>query len=147
MIYIASDHGGFGLKNYLVLELAKRKKKFEDLGSFLLDPEDDYPDFAKKVSAKVADSPSKNLGVLICRNGQGMCIAANKFKGVRAITSWSEKHVASSRKDDNANVVCLPSDYISRSEALKVVLKFITTKFSSLPRHKRRLKKVSSFEK
>jgi ribose 5-phosphate isomerase B len=146
MIYIASDHGGFGLKNYIVGELEKKRVKVEDLGPFVLDPEDDYPDFAKKVSAKVADSPSKNLGVLICRNGQGMCIAANKFKGVRAITSWSEKHVASSRKDDNANVVCLPSDYITRGEALKVVLKFMNTSFSKLPRHQRRLKKVASFE-
>ena len=147
MIYIASDHGGFKLKNELTKAFRKDKIQYTDLGPFEFNSTDDYPDFAAGVAKAVAKNPSSHLGILACRNGQGMCIAANKIPGIRAATAWNEKVAFSVRNDDFANVLCLPADYLKSAEAVKIVKKFINTDFSRLARHGRRIKKVSGLEK
>ncbi len=80
MIYIASDHGGFKLKNHIKNFLTKSGFKYEDLGPAIFNPSDDYPDFAARVSARVSKQPNKHVGILLCRSGQGVNITANKFK-------------------------------------------------------------------
>jgi len=146
MIYISSDHGGFGLKSYLVSELAKKGVTLTDIGPEKLDMEDDYPEFAALLAVKVTESP-ENKGILICRNGVGMSIAANKYKGIRAALSWTPEHTESSRRDDDSNVLVLPADYISSEEAMKIVDVWLNTPFKGEERFVRRLNKLAALEK
>jgi RpiB/LacA/LacB family sugar-phosphate isomerase len=145
MIYISSDHRGFELKNFLVKSLVSEGVGIADLGPFEIDQDDDYPDYAKLVAEKIQENP-ENMGVLICANGVGISIAANKFKGVRAALSWNTKHAASTRNDDGANVLVLPANYITQEEALEILQTWLSTNFSGEDRHIRRLQKISEFE-
>lgn len=147
MIYIASDHGGFALKQKLVQHFFKKKVEFSDLGPHKLDNEDDYPDFAAKVAKQVAKKHETDIGILMCRSGQGMCIAANKVKGIRAVSAWNKKLAKTTRNDDFGNVLCIASDHIPTSTALSIVDIFIHTEFSKATRHKRRITKIARLEK
>jgi ribose 5-phosphate isomerase B len=140
-VYIVSDHGGFELKNFLVDELMKRSYNVEDLGPKTYNPDDDYPDYAIKVAEAVPGTQHDDLGIIICRNGVGVSIVANKFKGVRCSLSWTSKHAKSARNDDDANVLALPADYIDKETALQISLAFLETPFSNEERHVRRLNK------
>jgi ribose 5-phosphate isomerase B len=144
-IYIASDHGGFKLKEKVVQYIEKLGHTAIDLGPEKLDPKDDYPDYVVPLAKKVGKG--KSLGIVLCRNGQGVCIATNKVHGVRAVTGFSKKMIASTREDDSANVVCIPADYLFWPEIKRIIKTFIDTPFSGSPRHKRRLKKVRQLEK
>jgi len=145
-IYIASDHGGFLIKKKLVSFLKLKGWTVEDVGPFALDPEDDYPDYAIPMAQKVAGDKN-SLGIVSCRNGQGVCIASNKVKGIRAVTGFSSQQAETTRKDDNANILCLPADYLSESEIKNIVSAWLGTDFSNAARHNRRLRKVSALEK
>jgi len=135
-IYIGADHAGYKLKEELKEEL-----NLIDLGNTKLNKNDDYPDYAKKVAQKVKkDKNSK--GILICGGGQGMCMAANRQKGIRASLGYGLKAAKISRKDNNSNILCLVSRELKKKEALKIVNAFLNTKFSKLKRHQRRIKKI-----
>jgi ribose 5-phosphate isomerase B len=143
-IFIASDHGGFELKNNLVMNLTSHE--ISDLGPMELDPEDDYTDYAIKVSEKVLENEG-SIGILICRSGIGMSIAANKFKGIYAALCFNEKHAEMARGHNNANVLCLDADYESLEDHLKIVNKFLTSEFEGTDtRHGRRIEKIREIE-
>lgn len=146
MIYVASDHGGFDLKNK-ILELLK-VSGFEAVdmgpGQFTLD--DDYPDYIIPCIKKVTENEG-NAGIVICKNGVGAAILSNKFPGIRAALSWNKSHAVSSRNDDNTNVLVLPANYLNEEEAQEIVKAWLTTPFSNEERHVRRLKKISHHEK
>lgn len=146
MIYLGADHGGYRLKEHLKKVLSKQKREFKDLGALRLKPEDDYPDYAAKVAQQVSKNPMGNLGILICRSGQGVCIVANKFKGVRAALVWNTSEAKVSRTDDMSNVLCLPSDYISPHAAENIMDAWLETEFSTHFRHMRRVKKIAAIE-
>ena len=137
-VLIASDHGGFKLKQKLIPYLEKKGYTVQDFGPSKYKKDDDYPDFILPLAKKI----KRNLGIIICRNGQGASIAANKIKGARAVTGFSTKMVKSTRQDDNANILSLPADYITETEAKRITSIFLKTPFSNLARHKRRLKKI-----
>lgn len=141
MIFVSSDHGGFALKNKIISHLEYQGISCKDLGPYELKPDDDYPDFVKPLVDKVLAKP-ENKGILLCRNGVGMCMLANKFKGIRATLSWNTKHAASSRNDDNTNVLCIPVDYIFEEEAINTVDTWLNTPFSKEFRFTRRLRKA-----
>ena len=143
MIYISSDHRGFNLKNYITQILKNKGAEIEDLGPKELAGDDDFVDFATILAKKIQENP-ENQGILLCRNGVGMSMVANRFKGVRAALSWIPEHAASSKNDDNSNVLVLPSDYVSEIEALKIVETWINTPFSGEERFVRRLNKLDS---
>mgnify|MGYP001593086446 CR=1 FL=1 len=145
-VYIASDHGGFLIKSKVISFLKQKGYTVEDVGPSTLDPDDDYPDYAIPMAKKVAGDKN-SLGIVACRNGQGVCIASNKVKGIRAVTGFSSQQAETTRKDDNANILCLPADYLSESEIKNIVSAWLGTDFSNAARHKRRLRKVSSLEK
>ncbi len=147
MIYIASDHGGFKLKESVKKYLDKQKIAYKDMGPETFIDGDDYPDYAKKVAQPVSQNAKEHMGILLCRSGQGMAIAANKFKGVRAGVIWNVKQAKAARNDDMTNVLCLPSDYITPAEASKIVKTWLATPYSDDSRHLRRVIKVGQLEK
>ena len=137
-IYIASDHAGFKLKSSILSKFAK-KKKIIDLGpnsSISVD----YPDYAKKLSKKIA-SDKGSLGILICGSGMGMAITANKIKNVRAALCYSNKNTKLSRLHNNANIITLGERLISKNKAINLIKIFLRTKFEG-GRHLRRIKKM-----
>ncbi len=146
MIYLASDHGGFKLKETIEKHLREKGDDVIDLGPKKLDSTDDFPDFVIPLAKKVAES-EENLGIVLCRNGVGVEVAANKIDGVRAALSWDPKHAASSRRDDNSNVLALPADYLDPKKAIKVLDSWLSTPYSKEPRFERRLKKIEREER
>lgn len=143
MIYIAADHRGFQLKKYLNAYLhSQLKVDFEDLGAQTLDPDDDASDFAIKVAKKVAKDQASR-GILICWTGHAMCMTANKFKGVRAISGHSIESAEMGRKHTDANILCLASKFLTDDHAAAIVKKFIETDFDGAKRLLRRLEKVN----
>jgi ribose 5-phosphate isomerase B len=148
MLYIGSDHGGYKLKEHLKKALKEKIGiKVVDVGAKKYVETDDYPDFAKAVAEKISKNPEKDLGILLCKSGQGVCIAANKFKNVRAALVWNIVEAKKSRTDDLVNIICLPAEFVSPEQAEKIVEKWLDTPWSTEERHWRRVKKISSFEK
>lgn len=140
MIYLAADHRGFELKEKLKNWLKTCRYKVDDLGSEVLDTEDDYPDFAKKVARKI--KKESDLGILICGSGVGMDIVANKFKGVRCGTGFNSQQIRIAKRDDGINCLSLPADYLSLDEAKTIVSMFLETKFANSGKYLRRVKKI-----
>lgn len=145
VIYISSDHNGFHLKNELAEFLAHKGFTVEDLGPKSLDPIDDFPIAAANVAASVLASSSKDpRGILICGSGQGVCMAANRFKGVRASLGYDEASVRSARNDDDANVLCLPAHELNLRKAENLVLTWLNTPFAGASRFKRRIREMDN---
>ena len=137
-IYIASDHAGFKLKRYLIFKFSKTKKII-DLGP-KSDVSVDYPEFAKKLSKKVA-SKRGSFGILVCGSGMGMSITANKTKNIRAALCYSDKNTKLSRLHNNANIITLGERLINKNKAFNLIRVFLSTKFEG-GRHLRRIKKI-----
>ena len=137
-IFIASDHGGYHLKNTVISKFSKIQKII-DLGP---DSKDvvDYPDFAKKLSKKVASNRG-SFGILICGSGMGMAISANKTKNIRAALCYSIKNTKLSRLHNNANIITLGARLINKNKAINLIKVFLRTKFEG-GRHMRRVKKI-----
>jgi len=143
-IYIASDHGGFELKSELIRFLNKRGHATEDLGSHSPNPDDDYPDFALTLSKKVSREDGR--GILVCRTGAGMCMAANKVSGVYAAVCLEKESATFARKHQNCNVLCLGTKWVSGKKAEEIVDTWLATRFEG-GRHERRLKKIKEIER
>ena len=137
-IFIASDHAGYRLKEYVISKFSK-KAKLIDLGP-KTDDSVDYPDFAKKLSKKIS-SKKGSFGILVCGSGTGMAIAANKTKNVRAALCYSIKNTKLSRLHNNANIITLGQRLISKKKAFSLIKIFLSTKFEG-GRHLRRVKKM-----
>ena len=138
-IVIASDHAGYSLKEYVKKFLFKKKLQISDVGTYNKDTVD-YPVYAHKLSEKIKKN-QKSIGILICGSGQGMIMAANKHKNIRAALCYNEKSTKLSRLHNDANVMTLGSRLISKKNALKLLNIFLNTKFEG-GRHKRRIKKI-----
>ena len=145
MIYLGSDHAGFHLKEEIKKYLKELGREYQDLGNKEIDPQDDYPDYALEVARKVVETKSR--GILICATGIGMCITANKVKGVRAAVVWDEFTALSSREHNNANILCLAGKVLDVETAKKIVQIWLETEFSNEERHIRRLGKIEEAEK
>lgn len=144
-ILLGADHNGFKLKEVIKKYLKTLGIDFEDLGNRKFDPKDDYPDFAIPVAKKVAQRKTK--GILICGSGAGVCIVANKIRGIRAAQAFTPLHAKELREEDDINILCLDGWEIREKKAREIVKNFLKTKFSQLPRHKRRIKKIKKIEK
>ena len=137
-IFIASDHAGYNLKNSIISNFSK-SLKIRDLGPKKKDSVD-YPDFAKKLSKKVASNKG-SFGILICGSGMGMAIAANKSRNIRAALCYSIKNTKLSRLHNNANIIPLGERLINKNKAFSLIKIFLRTKFEG-GRHLRRVKKI-----
>ena len=144
-IYIASDHGGFELKEHLVKYLNSKGYALKDLGNKEFDPQDDYPDFIIPLAKEVVKD-SDGVGIILGRSGNGEMIIANKVKGIRAALCMNEEMAKHARLDNHANVLSLGADYINEETAEKVVEIFINTKYGREERYKRRVNKIRDYE-
>ena len=134
--YIASDHAGLPLKEKL-LEL--KNYNWKDLGTHT-EASVDYPDFAHELASAMKDDPD-SMGVLVCGSGQGMAMAANEHKHIRAALCWNKELARLSREHNNANVLCLGARVIDHDLALEIFSTFVHTEFEG-GRHEKRVSKI-----
>ena len=146
IIYLGGDHRGFNLKEQLKAFLQGEGYSLVDVGAKELVQDDDYIEYAKVVAEKVSGDPANNKGILICANGVGMDIVANKFHQVRSVLGISPDHVLTSREDDDTNVLSLGADFVDLETAKKIVSVWLQTPFSGEERHKRRLQKLRDLD-
>ena len=144
-VYLATDHGGYELKEILKKWLKEEDFEVEDIGAHSFDPNDDYPDFIIPLARKVAQEPD-SLGIISGRSGNGEAIAANKIKGIRAAVCINEEMARKAKEHNNANILSLGADYMSVDEAKNVVKAFLETPFSNDVRHVRRIEKIKKIE-
>ena len=138
-LYLAADHAGFALKDRLKAQLIKQGHKVVDLTPVFKDG-DDYPLVAKKLTSKMTRD---SRGALFCGSGIGVCIAANRAKGIRAAIGHSPQEVKLAREHDDINVLCLSGwNHKDEVNAMKMIIVFLKTKRSSASRHVRRVKQL-----
>ena len=145
IIAIGADHGGFHLKQTVVVLLKELGHTALDVGAYTDDPSD-YPDFAMAVAKLILRKKAKR-GILICGSGVGACVAANKFPGVRASVCHDTFSARQGVEDDDMNLLCLGARVIGPKLAEEVVKTFLSAEFSNAPRHRRRLRKVKAIER
>jgi len=144
-IYIGSDHNGFQLKGRLSELLSSNNYHFIDDGDDQLNPDDDFPVFAAKVvNSILVDEDPDSRGILICGSGQGMCMAANRFKGIRACLGYDVESVRASRNDDDSNILCIPGRVLSEDSAVNLVRTWLETPFANSTRFVRRIKEMDN---
>jgi ribose 5-phosphate isomerase B len=141
-IFIGADHGGFYLKEQIEDYLRRCGYDVDDKGNTALDINDDYPQFAALVAQSVlASNDSDARGIIICTGAQGVAMAANRFKGVRASIVWDAHEAKMTRNDNDSNVLCLSARLFSSKEDLwkGIIETWLATPFSRAIRHKRRV--------
>lgn len=144
-IFVGADHNGYTLKTQLLAYLKKAGYEYTDLGDDKLDPDDDFPQFAGRVIAAMQASNEPNpRGILLCGSGQGMCMMANRYKGIRAALGYDRDSIISSRNDDDANVLCLPARKLEANEADVLVETFLNTPFAHAARYIRRIQEMDA---
>lgn len=142
MIWVANDHAGVELKKIIIGELKNMGLECRDIGTNDTSPSD-YPSYAQKVAQKVKANPQE-LGILICKSGQGMAIAANRFNGIRASVVWNSEIARETREDNDSNVLSLPAGYIDGGEAVSILRAWLQTPFSTAERHRRRVNQIDN---
>jgi ribose 5-phosphate isomerase B len=143
---IATDHGGFDLKEELLAQLRAAGHDVVDFGAHELDPSDDYPDLIIPLARAVAAGEVAR-GIAICGSGVGASVCANKVPGVRAGLVHDHFSARQGVQDDNMNVLCMGGRTVGPAVAWDLVQTFLTCEFSGAERHVRRLGKVGSLER
>ncbi len=142
-IALASDHAGYQIKETIKTILHQAGYSYEDFGPANEDSVD-YPDFALKVARGVSSGKFER-GILICGTGLGMCITANKIKGIRATTCHNEFTAEMSRRHNDANILCLGARVVPPDKIDPLIKIWLTTPFEG-GRHTRRLDKIKKTE-
>lgn len=140
-IYLGADHNGFHMKEHVFAYLAKHGYDVEDVGDAELNPADDFPEFAQLAALKVIGETDKDpRAILLCGGGQGMAMAANRFRGIRASVVWDAFEAKMTRNDNDSNVLCLPSRILEDSDAewQGIIETWLNTPFANAVRFKRR---------
>jgi len=144
-IGLASDHGGYALKQALVARLREQGYDITDFGNDQLVPADDYPDFVVPLAWAMARAVV-DRGVAVCGSGVGACVACNKVPGVRACLIHEGFSARQGVEDDDLNVLCLGGLVTGSGLAWELVQTFLAARFSGAERHLRRLSKVTDLE-
>lgn len=129
------------MKERVFAYLTKHDYKVEDVGDKGLDPADDYPEFAQMAALKIlGDEDPASRAILICGGGQGMCMAANRFRGIRASVIWDAYEAKMTRNDNDSNILCLPSRVLQDNDKgwKDIIDTWLATPFAEAPRYKRR---------
>lgn len=137
---IGSDHAGFELKESILALLKEKGFSVKNFGTYTADSVD-YPDFVHPLATEVQEN-KLDFGIVICGSGQGVCMTANKYPGVRAALSWNNEIASLTRQHNDANVICLPARFVSNELAQEMTLTFLATPFEG-GRHQRRVEKIS----
>jgi len=137
---IASDHGGFEMKSFLIQKLKEEGYNVKDYGTNS-EKSVDYPDFVHPL-AKAIDTGVHPLGIIMCGSGNGAQITANKYSGVRAGLCWTAEQAKLTRLHNNANILSIPGRFVTFEEAWEIVKIFLTTSFEG-GRHIGRVEKIS----
>ena len=145
MLYLATDHRGFALKERVKRYLLDSGIEFEDLGAFEYLQTDDFPDYAEKLAGKVKEL-KENLGIAICGSGAGMSITLNKFDGIRAGLAENPEMAEAMKKDDDINILVIPADFVSEHNAYLMIDKFMSAVQKTEEKYKRRLNKIKKIE-
>ena len=146
-LVIASDHRGLELKEYISkwivpiddVDVKSNITMFHDIGTYSSDSVD-YPDVVKSFSTEMQ---TFNRGILVCGSGFGVCISANRYKHIRAVTVRTRQEAIMARMHNDANVICIGSDFTKPKDAVRIIGTFLDTKFEG-GRHKRRVNKMSN---
>lgn len=163
MIFLATDHAGFELKEKVKSFLKEEGYEVEDCGAYEFDKNDDYPDFISKAAEKVSNDP-ESKAIIFGSSGQGEAMVANKFKNVRAVVFYapcipahnvdvsgrvsedSFEMIRLTREHNNANILSLGAKILKDDDALKAVKLWIEAPFTNEERHLRRIKKIQEIE-
>jgi ribose 5-phosphate isomerase B len=141
-IAIGCDHAGYDYKEVIKKALIKSDYEVKDFGTFSNESVD-YPDFVHPLATSI-ENKENDVGILICGSANGVAITANKHLHIRAAIAWNLETASLARKHNNANIICLPSRFISAVEAEQFVNTFLNTPFEG-GRHLQRVNKISSF--
>ena len=143
-IYLGADHNGYHLKEKIEKYLNRLGHNVVDEGDDKLDPNDDFTIYAGRVvSAMLADDNHDARGILICGSGQGMLMAANRFRGIRAGLGWSKKAAEDLRNDEDNNVLALPAELLSDdAQWQEIIDTWLTTPFAGAERYRRRIRQL-----
>ncbi|HXL26369.1 MAG TPA: RpiB/LacA/LacB family sugar-phosphate isomerase [Chthoniobacterales bacterium] len=142
---IATDHGGFGLKEEMVAQLRAAGHEVVDLGAYSLDPNDDYPDVVIPLAQAVVTG-KVDRGVAICGSGVGASVCANKVPGIHAALIHDHFSARQGVEDDHLNILCMGGRTVGPAVAWDLIQTFLAAEFSQAERHLRRLSKVDSLE-
>lgn len=143
-VYLGADHRGFETKEAVKNWLVENGIEVEDVGAYFLDPEDDYVDFAIKVGESIEGSEAHERGILLCGSGHGVDMVANKFRRVRAIIGFNEEVVVQGREHEDANVLVLPTDWMTADEACERVRLFLETAKANKTKYVRRRNRIEN---
>lgn len=142
-IYIDADHNGFALKAQVIAYLKHAGHEVFDMGTPKLDPDDDYPLTASRVIVGMqGDADHSARGILICGSGMGVCMAANRFQGIRAALGVDNMQARAARNDEDSNVLCLSARQLTTDKAKAIIHTWLVTPFAGAPRYKRRIKQL-----
>jgi ribose 5-phosphate isomerase B len=145
-VVIASDHGGFELKNKLYAWIKEQGYDVTDLGNKVYDAKDDYPDFAA-LAAREISAGTADRAIILCGSGVGACIAANKFSQVRASVTHDTYSAHQGVEHDAMNTICIGARIVGENLAVEIVRSFLGAEFQQEERFLRRLEKLNQFEK
>ncbi|MCC2545677.1 ribose 5-phosphate isomerase B [Hymenobacter sp. BT175] len=138
-IAIGSDHAGFEYKQMLTQWLRDNGYEVQDFGTHSLDSVD-YPDFVHPLATSITNGEQER-GVLVCGSANGVCITANKHRGIRAAIAWQPELAELARQHNDANIVCVPARFVSEEDARGIVSQFLNTAFEG-GRHQNRVNKI-----
>lgn len=144
-LYIAADHRGFERKNLLKEAISFTNLRLIDLGPTKLNPEDDFVDYAQDAALHILGDETEgydSLGILICGSGQGMCMASNRFRGIRACLPMTEHQAIASKREDDSNILCLSADSLNLEKSIAIVEAWLESSFSFKQRYIRRIEKL-----
>lgn len=150
-VYLGADHQGFYLKNKIRDYLTKAGYQITDYSNEQFDPDDDFPQFARAAASRVVDEEDDtDVAILICGGGQGMAMAANRIRGVRAIVAMSVDDAKYGRNDNDANVLCLPARILDKDYNTPlwqdIIDAFLTTPFAGAERYIRRNRELDELQ-
>jgi ribose 5-phosphate isomerase B len=138
-IAIGSDHAGFEYKQMLAQWLRETGHEVQDFGTHSPDSVD-YPDFVHPLASAITAGEFKQ-GILVCGSANGVCITANKHRGIRAAIAWAPELAALARQHNDANILCLPARFVSEEAAREITEQFLNTAFEG-GRHQTRVNKI-----
>jgi len=144
MIYLATDHRGFALKEKIKTWFAEWGYEYEDLGANSYNEQDDYPDFIHAAARKVSEKPTENKAIILGGSGQGEAMAANRHPGVRAAVYYGgpQDVIVLSREHNDANVFSIGASFVTEEDIKHVLKVWLITPFSHDERHVRRINKI-----